>query len=143
MAVAGLQHQRRRIARGGEQAGMAQRDEAAISDEDVERECEDREQQNLAGNVDVIRIADPDGQCDQRDESEGDGRALRCHCAHDTTRPNRPCGRNRKASRTSTQKTEPASTPQMRSPPPPPGPDDAQPDARTTTIAASTRSSPT
>src|SRR5205085_4156363 len=50
---------------------------------------------------------------------------------------------NRKASRTSTQKTEPASTPQMRSPPPPPGPDDAQPDARTTTIAASTRSSPT
>ena len=62
MAVPGLQHQRRRVAGDREQAGMAERDQAAIADQHVEREREHRQQQDLARDVDVIGVADPHRQ---------------------------------------------------------------------------------
>ena len=60
MAMPGLQHQGSRISGDRKQAGVAERHEAAITDEHVEGERKDREQQDLTGDVDVIRIADPD-----------------------------------------------------------------------------------
>ncbi len=59
MTVSGLEHQRRGIAGDREQPGMAERDEPAIADQHVEREREHRPQQDLAGDVDVVGVADP------------------------------------------------------------------------------------
>ena len=59
MAVARLQQQRGGIAGDGEQAGVAERDQAGVADQHVEREREHREQQDLARDVDVVGVADP------------------------------------------------------------------------------------
>ena len=54
-----------------EQCRMTERDEAGISDQHVQAECQDRVDQDLGGDVDVIAVAYPERQrrkCDQRDE---------------------------------------------------------------------------
>ena len=77
-----------------EQAGVTERDEAAVADQDVQAEREDGVEQDLARHVDVIDARHPIGQGDQRDEGHGEGdvRARR-DAAHGTCLPNRPCGR--------------------------------------------------
>ena len=94
MIVACRQEHCRRIPAHREQARVAERREARVADQDVEREREDGPEQDLAGNVDVVGVADPDRQCREQHEHEGDGGALGRNPAHETTLPNRPCGRS-------------------------------------------------
>src|SRR5262245_57967328 len=62
MIKAGLQQQRAAVAGDGEQPGMAERYQAGITDQHVEREREHREQQDLARDIDVVGIAHPQGR---------------------------------------------------------------------------------
>jgi hypothetical protein len=109
MSEAGLQHQRGRVGRHGEQAGVAERHQPAVAYQHVEREGEDREQQDLACDVDVIGIAGPLRQRRQRQErrerqSEGGIRRrpffhdVHVPRAHVPVLPNRPCGRSTRTS---------------------------------------------
>jgi hypothetical protein len=94
MIVPGGEQHGRRIAAHGEQAGVPQRCQARIADQDVECEGENCPDQDLAGNVDVIGVADPNRQRRERHKDESDGGALGRKPTHDTTLPNKPCGRS-------------------------------------------------
>ena len=91
VAVAGDQERSDRIARHAEQPGMAERHQAGVTDQDVQPEREDRVEQNLAGDIDVIGLGDRIRHRDQRQDRDSDGDAAG---DHSTCPPNRPCGRN-------------------------------------------------
>src|SRR5579871_4449156 len=94
MAVTCLQQKSRRIARDAKEARMAERYESGVADEHVEGEREDRPEQNLARDVDVIGIADPEGQGREQRQRDGDRGEAQMPRIHGTTLPKRPCGRS-------------------------------------------------
>ena len=111
MAVAGLQHVAGGIGRDAEQAGMAERDQAGITDQHVQPEREDGVEQNLAGDVDVINARHPMRHRDERDESNRKCDEARAHDAiHGTNLPNKPCGRNSSTSNIGRNSTKYASS---------------------------------
>ena len=69
MIVAGGEQHGGRIAAHGEQASVAERGQAGIADQHVERERQDGPDQDLAGDVDVVGVADPDRQ--RREQRRG------------------------------------------------------------------------
>ncbi len=71
---------------------MPERDHAAVTEQHVDGEREQRVNEHLARHVDVELVADDpwDGEERQRAQRQRGGGAARHIC----TRPNRPCGRN-------------------------------------------------
>ena len=92
VAEAGGQHVAGGIGRDAEQAGMAERHQAGITDQNVQAQREDGVEQDLARHVDVIDAAHPLRHCRQQQRTR---RRARCGALHDhgTCLPNRPCGR--------------------------------------------------
>ena len=98
VAVPGRQHESGDVARHGEQPGMPQRGEAGVADQHVEGERQHGPQQDLAGDVDVVGVSDPERQAEQGDEHQGDAGATGRELPHVATLPNRPCGRSTRMS---------------------------------------------
>src|SRR5712692_7020715 len=68
---------------------MAERDEPGIAHEHVEPKCKDGVDQNLADDVDVVAVDDPQRHGDERQKRERE----RDPPSHGACLPNRPCGR--------------------------------------------------
>src|SRR5579872_105908 len=68
--------------------GVPERGHAAETDQQIQAECEDRRDQDLACEID-IKIARQPWQQEKQGGKKGAYNPL-----HATTRPNRPCGRN-------------------------------------------------
>ncbi len=88
--VARLEQDRRGIGREPQKPGMAQRHEPGIADDDVEAEREHGVEQDLARDVDEIRIAEPQRQGRERRHGHERGDPSR---AHGACLPNSPRGR--------------------------------------------------
>ena len=92
--VAGGEQHGGGIAADGKQAGVAQGREAGIADEQIERQGQNGPDQDLAGDIDVVGVADPDGQADEQHKSKEAQGAPGADPTHVTTLPNSPCGRS-------------------------------------------------
>ena len=66
MAVAGSKQISDDISGDAEQAGMAERHQAGVTDEHVKPQREHRVEQHLARDIDVIDLLDGVGHSDQR-----------------------------------------------------------------------------
>ena len=86
MAVACGQQISDDIGGNAEQAGMAERHQAGIADENVKPQREHRVEQDLARDIDVIDLLDRVRHRDQRQDGDGDGDAARNDAAHRLTR---------------------------------------------------------
>src|ERR1700688_685323 len=82
------------IAGDAEEPGVAERDKAGIADEHIEAEREDGVDQDLADDVDVIAVDDPQRHGSKRYEPE----PKRDRSAHGACLPNNPCGRTSRTS---------------------------------------------
>src|SRR5260221_329672 len=85
-----------RLAPKGERmkTGMAERDEPGIAHEHVETKREDGVDQDLADDVDVVAVDDPQRHGDERQKRKSERDPPR----HGACLPNRPCGRTSKMS---------------------------------------------
>ena len=79
------------VGRHAEEGGLGERDHAAVAEQHVEAECEEGEDEDLAGDRDVEDSGEEPGQDGEegRDEERGAERAGEAHWA---TRPKRPSG---------------------------------------------------
>ena len=91
MAVAGSQQISDDISGDAEQAGMAERHQAGVADENVKPQCEHSVEQDLASDIDVVDLLDRIGHGDQRQDGDGDGNAAHDKAAGPLIR-HRTCG---------------------------------------------------
>ena len=103
MAKSKLQHVADDVSGDAEQPGMAERHKPGIANQNVQAEGEDREEKDLAGDIDVINAAHPIGQGAERHERDAKCEDAR---AHGTCLPNRPCGRRISTSSMGRNKTK-------------------------------------